>query len=82
MFIIPATSNEADALVLTVNQVLATVPLVKGIKNEFAKYCKGCKLSFIDRTIPDLPKYTSDVSTALIKDPVRMCRLVVDQSPM
>jgi hypothetical protein len=65
------TNSKADALMLTVNQVLATVPLVKGIKNEFAKYCKGCKLSFIDRTIPDLPKYTSDVSTALIKDPVR-----------
>jgi ribose transport system substrate-binding protein len=63
------TNGKANALVLTVNQVLATVPLVSGIRKEFARYCKGCKLTFIDRTIPDLAKYTSDVSTALVKDP-------------
>ena len=44
--------------------------MVAGIKSEFAKYCKGCKLSFTDVTIADVAtKIQPNVQSALASDP-------------
>ena len=64
------TKGKANALVVTINQVKSTVPMVAGIKAEFAKYCKGCKLQFTDVTIADIAtKIQPNVQAALTADP-------------
>jgi ribose transport system substrate-binding protein len=67
---ITGTKGKANALVVTINQVKSTVPMVAGIKSEFAKSCKGCKLSFTDVTIADVAtKIQPNVQSALASDP-------------
>src|SRR3954471_5137327 len=62
--------GKANALVVTINQVKSTVPMVAGIKTEFAKYCKGCNLQFTDVTIADVAtKIQPNVQAALTGDP-------------
>ena len=64
------TNGKTDALVVTINQVKSTVPMVAGVKSEFAKYCQGCKLSFTDVTIADIAtKIQPNVQAALTGDP-------------
>lgn len=64
------TKGKANALVVTVNQVKSTVPMVAGIRAEFGKYCKGCKLSYTDVTIADFAtKIQPNVQAALTRDP-------------
>jgi ribose transport system substrate-binding protein len=64
------TKGDANALVVTINQVKSTVPMVDGIKEEFSKYCSGCKLSFTDVTIADVAtKIQPNVQAALTSDP-------------
>ena len=64
------TKGKANALVVTINQVKSTVPMVAGIKSQFAKFCKGCKLSFTDVTIADVAtKIQPNVQSALTGDP-------------
>jgi len=46
------------------------VPMVAGIKTEFAKSCKGCNLQFTDVTIADIAtKIQPNVQAALTADP-------------
>jgi len=67
---IVGTKGKANALVVTINQVKSTVPMVAGIKSQFAKYCKGCKLKFTDVTIADVAtKIQPNVQSALTADP-------------
>src|SRR4029079_12664438 len=62
--------GKANALVVTINQVKSTVPMVAGIKTEFAKFCKGCNLQFTDVTIADIAtKIHPNVQAALTADP-------------
>jgi ribose transport system substrate-binding protein len=64
------TKGQADALVVTINQVKSTVPMVAGIKGEFGKYCQGCKLTYTDVTIPEIAtKIQPNVQAALTADP-------------
>jgi ribose transport system substrate-binding protein len=64
------TNGKTDALVVTINQVKSTVPMVAGVKAEFAKYCPGCKLKFTDVTIADIAtKIQPNVQGALTADP-------------
>jgi ribose transport system substrate-binding protein len=64
------TKGKANAIVVTINQVKSTVPMVAGIRDEFSKYCDGCKLKFTDVTIPDLAtKVQPNVQAALTGDP-------------
>ena len=64
------TQGKANALVVTINQVKSTVPMVAGIRSEFAKYCQGCKLTFTDVTIADIAtKIQPNVQAALTADP-------------
>ncbi|MFL5927404.1 MAG: sugar ABC transporter substrate-binding protein [Gaiellaceae bacterium] len=67
---IVGTKGKANALVVTINQVKSTVPMVAGIRSEFAKYCNGCKLKFTDVTIADVAtKIQPNVQGALTADP-------------
>lgn len=64
------TEGEANALVVTINQVKSTVPMVDGIKEQFRKNCPGCKLAFTDVTIADVAtKIQPNVQAALTRDP-------------
>lgn len=64
------TKGKANALVVTINQVKSTIPMVAGIKSQFAKYCKGCKLKTTDVTIADVAtKIQPNVQAALTADP-------------
>jgi ribose transport system substrate-binding protein len=64
------TKGKADALVVTINQVKSTVPMVAGVRSQFSQYCKGCKLTFTDVTIADIAtKIQPNVQAALTADP-------------
>jgi ribose transport system substrate-binding protein len=64
------TKGKANAIVVTINQVKSTVPMVAGIREEFRKYCGGCKLKYTDVTIADLAtKIQPNVQAALTGDP-------------
>jgi len=64
------TKGKANALVVTINQVKSTLPMVSGIKGEFTKFCPGCKLKYTDVTIPEIAtKIQPNVQTALTGDP-------------
>jgi ribose transport system substrate-binding protein len=64
------TKGKANAIVVTINQVKSTLPMVAGIRQEFGKYCSGCKLKFTDVTIADIAtKIQPNVQAALTADP-------------
>lgn len=64
------TKGKANAIVVTINQVKSTLPMVAGIRQEFSKYCSGCKLTFTDVTIADIAtKIQPNVQAALTGDP-------------
>jgi ribose transport system substrate-binding protein len=64
------TRGQANALVVTINQVKSTLPMVAGIREEFRKFCSGCKLTYTDVTIPEIAtKIQPNVQAALTRDP-------------
>jgi ribose transport system substrate-binding protein len=64
------TSGDANALVVTVNEVPSTAPMVSGIKDEFARNCPGCKLTYTNVTIAEAAqRIQPQVQTALVGDP-------------
>jgi ribose transport system substrate-binding protein len=64
------TRGDANAIVVTINQVKSTIPMVQGIREEFRKYCSGCKLTFTDVTIADIAtRIQPNVQAALTADP-------------
>jgi ribose transport system substrate-binding protein len=64
------TNAKANALVVTINEVVSTQPMVAGIKQEFSGHCPGCKLSYVNVAIPDVAtRIQPQVQSALVKDP-------------
>jgi ribose transport system substrate-binding protein len=64
------TRGDANAIVVTINQVKSTLPMVAGIRDEFRKFCQGCKLKFTDVTIADIAtRIQPNVQSALTADP-------------
>jgi ribose transport system substrate-binding protein len=65
------TNGKANALVVTVNEVPSTAPMVKGIRDEFTKNCGAdCKLSFTNVTIAEsAQRIQPQVQSALVRDP-------------
>src|SRR4029450_5886008 len=58
------------AIVVTLNQYKTTIAMAAAIREEFAKYCQGCKLKYTDVTIPDIAtKIQPNVQAALTADP-------------
>src|SRR3954462_1718554 len=64
------TGGKANGPVVTITQVKSPVPMVAGVKTEFAKYCSGCNLQYTDVTIADIAtKIQPNVQAALTADP-------------
>ena len=70
-YAINKTQGKLNALVVTINEVNSTKPMVNGIKQEIGKYCADtCKLSYINSSISQLAtQVPSDVRGALQRDP-------------
>jgi ribose transport system substrate-binding protein len=69
-WVIDKTEADANALVVTINEVVSTEAMVKGIRGEFADHCSGCKLSFTNVAIADVAtRIQPQVQSALLKDP-------------
>jgi len=63
------TEGKANVLVTTINQVNSTVPMMKGIEDEFATKCPDCTFTKIDSTIADLGKLQQQVQSELTSNP-------------
>jgi len=64
------TRGKVDALVITINEVPSTAPMVAGIKSETNRCGSGCKLSFVNVSIPDIStRIQPQVQSALARDP-------------
>lgn len=70
-WVIAKTGGEANVLVVTINEVVSTKPMMHGINDEFAKHCgSGCKVSTINTAIADVAtRIQPQVQSALVKDP-------------
>jgi len=70
-YAIDKTQGKLNALVVTINEVNSTVPMVTGIKQEVGKYCAStCKLTYVNSSISDLAtQVPSNVKGALQRDP-------------
>jgi ribose transport system substrate-binding protein len=70
-WVILKTNAKANALVVTINEVVSTKPMVAGIRDEFSKHCGSeCKLSYVNVAIPDVAtRIQPQVQSALVKDP-------------
>jgi ribose transport system substrate-binding protein len=64
------TNGDANALVVTVNEVPSTEPMVAGIKDEFSKNCPGCKLAYTNVTIAEAAqRIQPQVQAELVRNP-------------
>lgn len=64
------TKRNADALVVVSNEVLATQPIIDGIKGVFSKECQSCKMTIINVPVKDWStKIQSEVQSAMVRDP-------------
>jgi ribose transport system substrate-binding protein len=62
--------GRADVLVVTSNDARSTVPLVRGLMDEFRVRCPACDLRFVDVPIPRWAgQLRSEVQSALVRDP-------------
>lgn len=70
-WVIAKTGGKANALVVTIDEVVSTKPMMTGIQDEFAKHCgSGCKLSTVNTAIADVAtRIQPQVQSALVKDP-------------
>jgi ribose transport system substrate-binding protein len=64
------TRGKLDAVVVTSNQVNSTAPMVAGIRSEAQKCGAGCKLSFVNVSIPEIAtRIQPQVQSSLARDP-------------
>jgi ribose transport system substrate-binding protein len=64
------TKREANVLVITSNEVLATEPIVDNIKSVFDKECPDCKITMVNVPVKDWStKIQSEVQSAMVRDP-------------
>jgi len=64
------THASVDAVVVTINEVLSTGPMVAGINDEMKKCGSGCKLSSVNVSIPEIAtRIQPQVQSALARDP-------------
>jgi ribose transport system substrate-binding protein len=69
-WVIWKTNGQANALVVRVDEVLSTVPMMSGIQGEFKDHCSGCKLTSFNVGIVDVAsKIQPEVQSALVRDP-------------
>lgn len=63
------TGGKPDVLVVTINEVISTQPMVSGMKAEFSKYAPGAKVTYLNIPLADWSKMQTSVQSAIIKDP-------------
>ncbi|MCW3002332.1 MAG: sugar transporter periplasmatic substrate-binding protein [Conexibacter sp.] len=70
-WIVAKTGGKADTLVVKIDEVVSTKPMMKGINDVFAKACaSACPVSTINVAIADVAsKIAPQVQAALVKDP-------------
>ncbi len=67
---IEATAGHADVVVVENQEQLSTVAMVDAIKSEFASYCPGCKVTYLNVPATDwATRIQPDVQAALAADP-------------
>ena len=66
---ISKTQGKPDVLVVTINEVVSTEPMVSGLKDEFAKYAPDAKVSYVNIPLADWSKMQTEVQSAILKDP-------------
>jgi ribose transport system substrate-binding protein len=69
-WVIADSGGDANVLVITSNDARSTVPLLKGLRAEFASKCPACEVSYVDVPIPDWSvRVQTEVQSALLRDP-------------
>jgi ribose transport system substrate-binding protein len=69
-WVILDSRGAANVLVITSNDARSTVPLLRGMKNEFARRCPSCQVRYIDVPIADwAARVRTEVQSALVRDP-------------
>jgi ribose transport system substrate-binding protein len=69
-WVIAETEGDANVLVITASDAPSTGPLLRGLRDEFATRCPGCRLEYVDVPIPDWSaRVQSEVQSALVRDP-------------
>jgi ribose transport system substrate-binding protein len=69
-WVIADSRGDANVLVITSNDARSTVPLLKGLRAEFASKCPACEVSYVDVPIPDWSvRVQTEVQSALLRDP-------------
>jgi ribose transport system substrate-binding protein len=69
-FVIVDSGGKGEVVVITSKDAPSTGPLVRGLEDEFAELCPGCKLHFVDVPIPDwATRLRTEVQSALIRYP-------------
>jgi len=70
-YAIDKSRGKLNMLVVTINQVLSTTPMVDGIKKEVTQYCPStCKLSYTNAAIANLAtEVPANVRGAIQRDP-------------
>ena len=65
-----SSGGHADVLVVTSNDARSTVPLTRGLMDEFRVRCPACDLRFVDVPIPRwAAQLGGEVQSALVRDP-------------
>ena len=69
-WVIADSRGKANVLVITSNDARSTIPLLEGLKAEFATKCAACTVSYVDVPIPDWSlRVQTEVQSALLRDP-------------
>jgi ribose transport system substrate-binding protein len=69
-WVIVDSGGDANVLVITSNDARSTIPLLRGLRGEFADKCPSCKVSYVDVPIPDWSqRVQTEVQSALLRDP-------------
>jgi ribose transport system substrate-binding protein len=69
-WVIRDSGGKANVLVITSSDARSTVPLLEGLKQEFADHCPDCRLHFVDVPIPEwAARVQTEVQAALVRDP-------------
>jgi ribose transport system substrate-binding protein len=65
-----SSGGRADVLVVTSNDAPSTVPLTRGLMDEFRARCPACNLRFVDVPIPRwATELRGEIQSALVRDP-------------
>jgi ribose transport system substrate-binding protein len=68
-WVIADSGGDANVLVITSSDARSTIPLLKGLRGEFAGKCPACSVRYVDVPIPDWSqRVQTEVQSALLRD--------------